>query len=141
MDRQNKLTDDAAQALDAFAKGAGADAASALADVFDIAGNRIAESLERAAQMGALSFDDLAESILSDFARLAISELVTAPLEGVVSALTSSISGGATASKSSPVTVNLNMAAEVGKSFAPQPSSAQIATQVARAVARAQPRN
>ena len=132
--------DDAADALDSFASGAGADAANALADVFEQAGERIAGSLERAAQSGELSFNALAESVLNDLARIAVNELITAPLQAGVAALSSSIAGTASG-KSSPVTVNLNMAQPSGKTAGPQASGAQIAAQVAQAVARAQTRN
>ena len=64
--------DEAAQALEGFANGPGADAANALADVFEQAGERIASSLERAATSGELSFNTLAESVLSDLARIAV---------------------------------------------------------------------
>ena len=132
--------DDAADALDNFASGPGADAANALADVFEQAGERIAVSLERAAQSGELSFNSLADSVLSDLARIAVNELITAPLQAGLSSLTSSIAGTAS-SKPAPVTVNLNMAQAVGKTMRPQASGAQIASQVAQAVARAQGRN
>ena len=46
--------DEAAQALEGFANGPGAEAANALADVFEQAGDRIASSLERAATSGEL---------------------------------------------------------------------------------------
>ena len=132
--------DEAAQALEGFANGPGADAANALADVFEQAGDRIASSLERAATLGELSFNALAESVLSDLARIAVTELITAPLQGAVSALTSSIAG-TTSGKSSPVTVNLNLAQSAGKSSGPQASSAQMAAQIAQAIGRAQTRN
>lgn len=130
----------AADALDSFASGPAQDAANTVADVFEQAGERIANSLERAAQSGELSFNNLAESVLNDLARIAVSELITAPLQGAVSALTSSISNGV-AGKSAPVTVNLNMPAASGKTAVPPASSAQIAAQVAQAVSRAQNRN
>lgn len=141
MDPQNNVVDGAADALEAFAKGPAADAANELADVFEIAGERIANSLERAARTGALSFNDLAESILSDFARLAISEFITSPLEGLVSGLTQSIGQASGVSKAAPVTVNLTLGEGASKGSGPQPSSAQIASQVTRALQRAQPRN
>jgi len=132
-------TQQAADALDSFANGSARDAANTLADVFEQAGERIANSLERAAQSGELSFNNLAESVLTDLARIAVNELIAAPLQGAVSALTSSISGGIS-SKSAPVTVNLNMTQTSGKTTAPPASSAQIASQVAQAVSRAQNR-
>ena len=83
-----------------------------------------------------------AEAILGigDGARIAVTELITAPLQGAVSALTSSIAG-TTSGKSSPVTVNLNLAQSAGKSSGPQASSAQMAAQIAQAIGRAQTRN
>ena len=131
---------DAVDALESFPSGPGAEAANALADVFEQAGDRIAGSLERAAQSGELSFNALAESVLSDLARIAVNELITAPLQAGLSALTSSIAGTASG-KSAPVTVNLNMGQPSGKTTGPHPSGAQIAAQIAQAVARAQNRN
>ena len=133
----------AAEALDGFANGAASDAAEALADVFEQAGNRIADSLERAAKSGELSFNNLAESVLSDLARLAVSELITAPLESAVSSLSSSLAlsaAGGTVSKSAPVTVNLTMTNASGKTSVAPASSAQMASQIAQAVSRAQNR-
>ena len=132
--------DQAADALDSFAKGPASDAANALADVFEQAGSRIADSLERAAKSGKLSFNNLAESVLTDLARIAVNELITAPLQGALSSLTSSITGGGS-SKSAPVTVNLNMSPVAGKSGVPAASSAQMASQIAQALSRAQGRN
>lgn len=132
--------DQAADALDSFANGPASDAANALADVFEQAGSRIADSLERAAKSGELSFNDLAESVLTDLARIAVNELITAPLQGALSSLTSSIAGGGV-SKSSPVTVNLNMGSASRKTSVPAASSAQMASQVAQALSRAKGRN
>lgn len=131
---------DAAEALENFANGPGANVANTLADMFEQAGERIAGSLERAAQSGELSFSSMADSVLNDLARIAVDELITAPLRAGVASLTSTIAG-AEAVKSAPVTINLNMTQPVGKSAASQPSAAQIASQVAQAVARAQTRN
>jgi len=132
--------DEAADALEGFANGPGAEAANVLGDVFEQAGERIAGSLERAAQSGELSFNALAESVLSDLARIAVNELITAPLQAGVSALSSSVASGVS-SKTAPVTVNLNMTQPIGNAPGPQASGAQIAAQVAQAVARAQTRN
>ncbi len=130
----------AADALEGFANGPARDAADALAEAFEQAGNRIAGSLERAAQSGELSFNGLAESVLSDLARIAVNELITAPLQGAVSALTSTITGSVSG-KSAPVTVNLSLPPTSGKTTAPPASSAQIASQVAQVVSRVQNRN
>lgn len=131
-------TDSAANALDNFANGVGADAANGLADVFEQAGDRIANSLERAARSGELSFNSLADSIANDFARLTVDQLITAPLESLVGSLTSSLSG-AISGGISPVTVNLSMPQNAGSS-GPQASGAQIAARVAQAVGKAQNR-
>ncbi len=133
-------TQQATDALDSFANGPASDAANALADVFEQAGGRIADSLERAAKSGELSFNNLAESVLTDLARIAVNELITAPLQGALSSLTSSITGGSS-SKSAPVTVNLNMNQTAGKTSVPAASSAQLASQIAQALGRAQGRN
>jgi lambda family phage tail tape measure protein len=140
MEMKMNPTDEAAEALEAFANGPASDAAERLTEVFEQAGERIAGSLERAALSGELSFNHLAESVLNDLARIAVTELITAPLQGALSVLTSSIAGGVS-SKSAPVTVNLNMTQASGKSSAPAASSAQLAAQVAQAVGRAQNRN
>lgn len=131
-------TNSAADALENFAKGPGAEAANGLADVFEQAGDRIANSLERAARSGELSFNSLAESIATDFARLAVDQLITAPLEGLVSSLTNSFASAVTGG-GSPITVNLNMS-QGGQSSGPQASGAQIAARVAQAVTKAQGR-
>lgn len=131
---------DAAAALENFASGPGADAANSLVDVFEQAGERIAGSLERAAQSGELSFSSMAESVLNDLARIAVNELITTPLQAGVASLTSTLASSEVG-QSAPVTINLNMTQPVGKSTASQPSGAQIASQVAQAVARAQTRN
>jgi lambda family phage tail tape measure protein len=133
-------TQQAADALDSFANGPASDAANALADVFEQAGGRIADSLERAAKSGELSFHNLAESVLTDLARIAVNELITAPLQGALSSLTSSIAGGSS-SKSAPVTVNLNLGQASGKPSLPAASSAQLASQITQALSRAQGRN
>lgn len=130
---------EAADAVENFANGPGAEAANALGDVFEQAGDRIASALEQAAQSGELSFQSMAESVLNDLARIAVNELITAPLQAGVSALSASLINGST-KPVSPVTVNLNMSQPSGKSGGPEPSAAQIAGQVAQAVARAQTR-
>ena len=83
--------------------------AEGLSAAFEMAGDRIARSLEGAARRGEFSFSQMAESVARDLARLAVQDLITEPLEGVFSKLTSSIFGQATASKSSPVNVTMNV--------------------------------
>lgn len=134
------LTAAARDALDGFANGPASEAADSVALAFEQAGDRIADSLERAAQAGEFSFNSLAESIAQDFARLAIDQLITAPLEGVIgsltNALTGAIGGGTAARGRSPVTVNVVGSAQP-TSAGPQPSHRQMANRIAGAVTRA----
>lgn len=126
--------DDAAQALEDFANGPAFDAADNVAKAFELAGDRIAASLERAARSGELSFNSLAESVTRDLARLAITELFTAPLQDAISGLGKSISGGL-----SKPSVNVNMSvsgAADAQSFTK--SQSQISSALARAVADGQ---
>ena len=111
--------------------------AAAIADAFDAAGTRIAQSLERAAERGELSFNSLAESVLSDLARLAVSEIVEAPLIALVDGLGRSLSG--LSGSSGPTTVNLNLSgATDADGF--RRSQGQIAGSLARAVSLGQGR-
>lgn len=112
--------------------------ADEIAGAFEQAGERIASSLERAAQRGELSFSGLAESVLSDLARLAVSELVEAPLNALVDNLTGSLGqafGGGTSSMTVNMTVN---GATDAASFSR--SEGQIAAGLARAVSVGQGR-
>lgn len=135
MTPNDDFTQAAATALDNFASGPAAQAADGLAEVFEQAGDRIASSLERAAVSGELSFNALVESIARDFASLAIDQLITAPLEGFVGSLTSSLSG-AISGQRAPVTVNMNLSNAGVGATGPQASSGQIAARVAQALSR-----
>ena len=140
MTPNNELTAAARDALDGFASGPASEAAEGVALAFERAGDRIADSLERAAKAGEFSFNALAESIAQDFARLAVDQLITAPLEGVIGSLTSAItgavSGGATTRSSRAVTVNLLGGAQPTRT-GPQPSQRQMAGRIATAVTKA----
>ena len=128
-------TESVAKALDAFDASPVIQDASAIADAFDAAGARIAQSLEQAAQRGELSFNSLAESVLNDLARLAINELVEAPLNALVDSIGNSLTGLGGVS----TTVNLNLSgASDADSF--RRSQGQIAGSLARAVSQGQGR-
>lgn len=132
-------TDKAAQALDDFAKGPAMDAADDVAKAFELAGDRIAKSLERAALAGEFSFNALAESVTRDLARLAISELVTAPLQSAFGDIGSKVFGGTNAQSKPSVIVNMTVNGG-GNTGDMKQSESQIAARLAQAVTRGQSR-
>ena len=129
-------TDTAAQALGRFDASSAIQDAADIADAFDAAGTRIAQSLERAAERGELSFNALAESVLNDLARLAVSEIVETPLNALVDGLGRSLAG---LSGSGPTTVNLNLSGTTDADGFRR-SQGQIAGSLARAVSLGQGR-
>ena len=62
--------------------------------------NSVANTISRAAVSGKLSINQMVSSILADFERVAISQFIVKPIEGVVSSIASSLIpvGGARAS-------------------------------------------
>jgi len=125
---------EAAKALENFAKGPAIDAADDVAKAFELAGERISIALERAARSGEFSFNSLAESITRDLARLAINELFTAPLQQAIGGLGKAISG---ASAKPSVNVNMSVSGVTdAQSFSK--SQGQISSALARAVADGQ---
>ena len=106
--------------------GARPEDADELARAFEAAGERIAASLEGAARRGELSFSDMAESILKDLARLAITEAV----DGVFGGL---LGGNAPAGGRSSQTINLNITGAADAAGF-RKSGAQIGAHLARAV-------
>ncbi len=132
-------TEHAAKALDEFVKGPAMEAADEVARAFEIAGDRIAKSLEQAAIRGEFSFSGLAESVSRDLARLAINELVAAPLEAAFGNLGSKLLGGSSQSAKPPVIVNMTVNGG-GASADIKQSEGQIAARLAQAVARGQGR-
>lgn len=111
--------------------------AEGLSVAFEVAGDRIAAALDRAARMGEISFSQMAESVARDLARLAVQELITEPLEGVFSQLTASIVGQARSTKSSPVNVTMNVSgvSSVGDF---KKSETQLAAGLIRAMSQGQ---
>lgn len=130
-------TDDAARALQDFAQGPAMDAANTTAQMFEVAGDRIATALERAARSGELSFNALAESVARDLARMAISEIITTPLSNAVGAIGQTSRPVTAQASASPVTVNMTVSGvSDAASFAR--SQGQISATLARAVASGQ---
>lgn len=126
--------DEAADAIAAFDAAPAVQSAGEIADAFEAAGARISRSLENAARNGELSFSGMAETVLSDLARLAVGELIEAPLNALVDSLTNGLGKA-----SSITTVNLN----VSGSSDPvdfHRSEGQIAATLARAVSLGQQR-
>ena len=132
-------TNDAADALQDFADGSGITAAEDMARAFEIAGERISSALERAAQTGEFSFSAMAESIARDLARLAITQLVTNPLEQALGGVTQSFtrSLGQPLGSKPGVTVNMSFSG-ISDAEGFKKSQGQISAQLARAVADGQ---
>jgi len=134
-------TDDAANAVADFANGPAMAAADQTAKLFEAAGERIADALETAARSGELSFNALAESAARDLARLAVSELITSPLQGALGSLGGQLAGplfgnGGGQAKP-PVTVNMTVSGVTDPSSFSR-SQNQISTSLARAVSAGQ---
>ena len=124
----------AANALDDFTNTGAQKAADAAARAFEIAGERIERSLIKAARTGELSFSDMAESILKDLAKLAVTELITNPLQTVIGgAIGAQTSGRAGA----PTNITLNISG-VSDAAGFSKSQGQISAALARAVSDGQ---
>ena len=131
-------TDDAAQALQNFADGDAVESAENIAKAFELAGERISSSLERAAKSGEFSFNTLAESITRDLAKLTVTELFTNPLEQAIGGLSKSLGASLTGDFQKPA-VNVNMTVSgVSNPDSFKKSQGQISAQLARAVAEGQ---
>lgn len=126
--------DHAAEAIAALDAAPAVQSASEIADAFEAAGARISRSLESAAKSGELSFNAMAETVLTDLARLAVGELIEAPLNALVEGLTNGLGKA-----SGNTTVNLNVSAPSDPSGFRR-SEGQIAATLARAVSLGQQR-
>jgi len=135
--------ENSAQALNDFAQGSGLQAADDLARVFEQAGDRIANSLERAARRGEFSFNALASSVAQDLTRLAVDQFITGPITDVLGGALGGILGGAVGGAvggtrgGNNTTVNLNVSG-MNNPQSLQRSQGQISAAVARAVASGQ---
>lgn len=123
----------AADALDDFANTGAEKAAEAAARAFEVAGARIERTLIKAAKTGELSFSDMAEAILKDLAKLAINEIITGPLQTIISG-----AGGQGQSRSgSPLNITMNVTG-VSDASGFNKSQGQISAALARAVSDGQ---
>ncbi len=114
----------AGTALNAFAQGPAREAADAIGESFERAGDRIAGALARAALDGEASFRRLAKTILEEAAKIALDKIL--PTGGGAS---TPRSGG---SQGMSVVFNLGAGADAESI---RRNQAQIAAQVARAAA------
>jgi hypothetical protein len=120
---------DAQAALTQFANGPARESAALVSDCFGKAGAKISGELERAARTGELSFKRLAKTVLEEFAKIALNQVLgpaPAPQRGAArDALTSAASA---------LTVNFNLGAGADANSVHR-NQAQIAAHVARAAA------
>jgi len=130
--------ENAAQSLSQFSQDDAMQAADETAKAFEVAGERIAQALEKAAMRGELSLNALVQSAAQNLTRVAISELLTKPL-GVALSGAVPVRGAEqnSAYKTPPITVNMNVNG-VSDLAAFSRSQTQISTTLARAVSSAQ---
>jgi phage-related minor tail protein len=96
----NGALDSAAKALSDFANEPVADTGARIETAINRSFNSVANTISRAAVSGKLSMDKMVTAILADLERVAISQFIVKPIEGVVSNIASSLLniGGARAS-------------------------------------------
>lgn len=127
--------ENAAKALSEFDISDAKDAADEMAQAFEAAGDRIASALQRAAQAGEFSFSQMAESVARDLARLAVEELVTAPLEGLINSVSSSLTAQTTGTQKPSVNVTMNVSG-VSNPADFKKSDSQLAAGLSRAISQ-----
>lgn len=81
----------AGQALADFASGPVQDATSAIEHAVTRSFDAVARTIARAALSGKLSMDQLVNAILADFDRIAVSQFIVKPIEGLVGSLAGSL--------------------------------------------------
>jgi len=119
--------------FDDFTNSGAQKAADAAARAFEIAGARIEQTLIKAAKTGELSFNDMAEAILKDLARLAVTQIITNPLQAILPTAGRAPSGPA----GSPMNITLNVSG-VSDASGFNKSQGQISAALARAVSDGQ---
>jgi phage-related minor tail protein len=92
--------DSAAKALSDFADGPVAETSARIEDAVNRSFRSVSATISRAAVSGKLSIDRMVTAILADFDRLAVSQFIVKPIEGIASSIAGSILsiGGARAS-------------------------------------------
>jgi phage-related minor tail protein len=84
----------AAQSLSDFAAGPVTDAGKAIETAIDRSFSAVERTIARAVVSGKLSMDSLVTAILADFDRIAISQFILKPLEGLIGSAAGAIAGG-----------------------------------------------
>lgn len=131
--------DGAAKALTDFANGPVLDATTTIENAVTKSFNAVAATIARAAVSGKTSIDRLVDAILADFERVAISQFIVKPIEGIVGSLAGDLGnaiGGALAS-GGPVTAGESyLVGEQGPELFTPSSNGQIAPNANAAPAR-----
>lgn len=83
----------AARALADFASGPVANAGASIESAVNRSFNAVAATIARAAISGKASMDQLVDAVLADFDRIALSQFIVKPVEGVLASLASSVFG------------------------------------------------
>jgi len=81
----------AAKALGDFASGPVADATNTIDAAVTKSFDSVASTIARAATSGKLSIDQLVDAVLADFDRIAVSQFIVKPIEGIVGSLASAL--------------------------------------------------
>jgi phage-related minor tail protein len=95
---------EAASALDGFARGPAQDTADYIGEAFSKAGKRISSALGEAARSGEISVKGLAAAILRDLSNLAIERFVTGPINNVLGSILKSTPSFGARANGGPVT-------------------------------------
>jgi phage-related minor tail protein len=119
----------AARALVDFTSGPVASATDSIERAVTKSFSAVEQTIARAATSGKLSIDQLVNSILADFDRVAASQFIVKPLEGIVGSIASSLLpiGGARASGGPVAAGTPYLVGEEGPELFVPPSSGAIA--------------
>jgi len=131
--------DGAAKALNDFANGPVIDATTAIENAVTKSFNAVANTIARAAVSGKTSIDQLVSAILADFERVAISQFIVKPIEGIVGSLAGDLGnaiGGALASGGPVAAGESYLVGEQGPELFTPSSSGTIAPNGAMPAAR-----
>ncbi len=131
--------DDAAQTLTDFATGPVLDATTTIENAVTKSFDAVAATIARAAVSGKTSIDQLVDAILADFERVAISQFIVKPIEGIVGSLAGDLGGvigGALASGGPVAAGESYLVGEQGPELFTPSSSGQIVPNGAMPAAR-----
>ncbi|MEI9932794.1 MAG: phage tail tape measure C-terminal domain-containing protein [Rhizomicrobium sp.] len=131
--------DEAAQTLNAFANGPVLDATTTIENAVNKSFNAVSATIARAAVSGRTSIDRLVDAILADFERVAISQFIVKPIEGIVGSLAGGLAqsiGGALASGGPVAAGESYLVGEQGPELFTPSSSGTIAPNGAMPAAR-----